>query len=64
MDNVEMLFENPQENSLSLKLRYYLDYQYLKRKMIKANNIQKSYGDLRVLKGVNLEIKKEKSFQS
>ena len=26
--------------------------------MIKANNIQKSYGDLRVLKGVNLEIKK------
>ena len=26
--------------------------------MIKANNIQKSYGDLRVLKGVNLDIKK------
>lgn len=32
MDNVEMLFDNPQENSLSLKLRYYLDYQYLKKK--------------------------------
>ena len=32
MDNVEMLFDNPQENSLSLKFRYYLDYQYLKRK--------------------------------
>ena len=26
--------------------------------MIKAKNIQKKYGDLRVLKGVNLEIKK------
>lgn len=26
--------------------------------MIKASNIQKSYGDLRVLKGVNLEVKK------
>ena len=26
--------------------------------MIKANNIQKSYGNLRVLKGVNLEIKR------
>lgn len=32
LDNAETLFNNPQENSLSLKLRYYLDYQYLKRK--------------------------------
>ena len=31
-DNIEILFDNPQENSLSLKVRYYLDYQYLKRK--------------------------------
>jgi hypothetical protein len=31
-NNMEFLFENPQENSLSLKLRYYFDYQYLKRK--------------------------------
>ena len=26
--------------------------------MIKANNIQKSFGDLKVLKGVSLEVKK------
>ena len=31
-ENLEALLNNPQENSLSLKLRYYLDYQYLKRK--------------------------------
>lgn len=30
-DNLEALLNNPQENSISLKLRYYLDYQYLKR---------------------------------
>lgn len=31
VDNLERLLNNPQENSISLKLRYYLDYQYLKR---------------------------------
>ena len=31
-DNINNLFDNPIENSLSLMLRYYLDYQYLKRK--------------------------------
>ena len=31
-DNLQALLNNPQENSLSLKLRYYLDYQYFKKK--------------------------------
>ena len=31
-DNLEALLSNPQENSLSLRLRYFLDYQYLKKK--------------------------------
>ena len=31
-DNLEALLNNPQENSLSLRLRYFLDYQYLKKK--------------------------------
>ena len=30
-DNLEALLKNPQENSLSLRLRYFLDYQYFKR---------------------------------
>jgi hypothetical protein len=30
VDNLSALLENPQENSISLKLRYYLDYQSLK----------------------------------
>ena len=30
--NLEALLNNPQENSLSLRLRYFLDYQYLKKK--------------------------------
>jgi predicted porin len=31
-DNLEALLNNPQENSLSLRVRYFLDYQYLKKK--------------------------------
>jgi len=31
-DNLEALLNNPQENSLSLRLRYYLDYSYFKKK--------------------------------
>ena len=31
-ENLEALLNNPQENSLSLRLRYFLDYQYLKKK--------------------------------
>lgn len=31
-DNLEALLNNPQENSLSLRVRYFLDYQYLKQK--------------------------------
>ena len=30
VDNLSALIENPQENSISLKLRYYLDYQSLR----------------------------------
>jgi hypothetical protein len=30
VDNLNSLLENPQENSISLKLRYYLDYQSLR----------------------------------
>ena len=32
LDNVEDSFNLPQENSLSLKIVYYLDYLYLKKK--------------------------------
>ena len=31
-DNLEALLNNPNENSLSLRVRYFLDYQYLKKK--------------------------------
>ena len=31
-DNLEALLDQPQENSLSLKVRYYLDYLTFKRK--------------------------------
>jgi hypothetical protein len=31
-DNLEALLNNPNENSLSLRVRYFLDYQYLKQK--------------------------------
>lgn len=33
-DNLEYLFESPQSNSLSIKILYYLDYQYLKRRRL------------------------------
>ncbi len=32
IDNLDNIFDSPQFNSLSLKIIYYLDYQYLKRK--------------------------------
>jgi len=31
-DNLEYMFDSPQTNSLSVKILYYLDYQYLKKK--------------------------------
>lgn len=31
-DNLEYLFDSPQTNSLSIKILYYLDYQYLKKR--------------------------------
>ena len=37
MDNVEMLFDNPQENSLSLKTSLLFRLSVFKKKMIKAN---------------------------
>jgi hypothetical protein len=36
-DNLSALMNNPQENSLSLKMRYYLDYQYLKKAVKRTN---------------------------
>jgi hypothetical protein len=32
-DNIDDSFNLPQENSLSLKIVYYLDYLYLKKKL-------------------------------
>lgn len=36
-DNLEYLFESPQSNSISLKILYYLDYQYLKKRRPVSN---------------------------
>ena len=32
LDNIDNIFDSPQYNSLSLKILYYLDYQYIRRK--------------------------------
>ncbi|MBL0340193.1 MAG: hypothetical protein IPP71_04295 [Bacteroidetes bacterium] len=40
-ENFKNMIKDPQINSISIKVLYYLDYQYLKRKIVKADKISK-----------------------